>query len=491
MSYRILIVEDDINFRYAIKEIVPWTQNGFEIAGEAIHGKQALQILEKEKIDIVITDMSMPLMNGIELTKEISKRYPEIQVVAFSAYDDFVFVKEAMKNGAKDYILKQELNPDTVITTLKNICKAKEQKKEKENTRELLQYYSTKWLAAGTAPDRQIKEYISNLLKNKTVMLLKIVMPQKEDIKLILDNNLEKILFRKYDEEGNLFLIWSLLETNSIRQQSEEQRRIISQIQNYCTATSRVLVSSIAKGIDAFTKLPDELVQLISLLPYVKDQVILYTDYANTLKKREADFQYSTDAKISFAMLERDNNPLKKMETALLQRLPDEDKLNEAYVQFYYRVAQTEKFEENKTAEFIEKLLTQKTLYEKSAYLLSYIQRQWAEKNAGFTGAGQKIEAVAQYIQKHYMEDISLADIAEYVGLTENYLSNLFKTSTGENLTKYINKVRINKAINYLEHTSLKVYEIGELVGYKNTTYFSTMFKKITGQSVSDFRNGK
>ena len=231
MSYKILIVEDDINFRYAIREIVPWGENGFEIAGEAIHGIQALQILEKRKIDIVLTDMSMPLMNGIELTREISRKYPDILVVAFSAYDDFSFVKEAMKNGAKDYILKQELDPDEVIATLKNICKEKEQKYKKEDIRERLRYYTMKWLATGIVPDEQVQTYISGLLGERRVVLLKIMAPRKEEVDFILDKGKEKILFRKHDEEGNLYLIWQLLETSSMRQQLEEQHRIVNEIQ--------------------------------------------------------------------------------------------------------------------------------------------------------------------------------------------------------------------------------------------------------------------
>ncbi len=491
MSYKILIVEDDINFRYAIREIVPWGENGFEIAGEAIHGIQALQILEKRKIDIVLTDMSMPLMNGIELTREISRKYPDILVVAFSAYDDFSFVKEAMKNGAKDYILKQELDPDEVIATLKNICKEKEQKYKKEDIRERLRYYTMKWLATGIVPDEQVQTYISGLLGERRVVLLKIMAPRKEEVDFILDKGKEKILFRKHDEEGNLYLIWQLLETSSMRQQLEEQHRIVNEIQYSCQGASHILVSDSARGMREFLNLSGEVIQLQKILPYVREKVLLYADHAVFLKKREPDFLYQEDREISVMSLEKDRKPLEKMEAALLKKMPDEDKLNEAYVRFYYQISQAEKFGENKNAEFIEEIRKRSTMWEKSEYILSYINKQWDEKKAGFIGAGQNIEAAVHYIRKHYAEDISLADVAEYVGLNENYFCNLFKMSTGENLTKYINRVRIEKAMDFLEHTNLKVYEIGEMVGYNNTTYFSTMFKKITGQSVSEFRKRK
>lgn len=97
MRWKILIVEDDMNFRYAIRELVPWEEYGFEVVGEAVHGRQALEILKRKEVNIVLTDMEMPVMDGVTLTAEIKKNYPNIRVVALSAFDDFDFVKESMR----------------------------------------------------------------------------------------------------------------------------------------------------------------------------------------------------------------------------------------------------------------------------------------------------------------------------------------------------------------------------------------------------------
>lgn len=109
-----MIVEDDKFFRFAIKKAVSWEKYGFTIAGEAVHGAAALEYLKEHPVEVVVTDMSMPVMNGIELTAFIRETYPEILVIALSAYDDFEFVRESLKLGASDYILKQDIEKEDV-----------------------------------------------------------------------------------------------------------------------------------------------------------------------------------------------------------------------------------------------------------------------------------------------------------------------------------------------------------------------------------------
>ena len=103
---KILIVEDEFLLRQGIKNLVHWEQEGFQVVGETNNGKEALQLIESLHPHLVITDIVMPIMDGIELTGIIQERYPEIKVVVLSSYSDFEYIKSAMKNGAEDYLLK-------------------------------------------------------------------------------------------------------------------------------------------------------------------------------------------------------------------------------------------------------------------------------------------------------------------------------------------------------------------------------------------------
>jgi YesN/AraC family two-component response regulator len=108
-------VDDDQNYRYALNSILDWKVHGFSIVAEAIHGKHALNILKQQDIDIIITDMNMPQLNGVELIKEVKQVYPHIEIIALSSYDDFAFVKEAMRLGARDYVLKHDMKSEDIL----------------------------------------------------------------------------------------------------------------------------------------------------------------------------------------------------------------------------------------------------------------------------------------------------------------------------------------------------------------------------------------
>lgn len=117
---KILIVEDEFLLRQGIKNLVHWEQEGFQVVGETNNGKEALQLIESLHPHLVITDIVMPIMDGIELTGIIQERYPEIKVIVLSSYSDFEYIKSAMKNGAEDYLLKPTMNPDSLLKAVQS-----------------------------------------------------------------------------------------------------------------------------------------------------------------------------------------------------------------------------------------------------------------------------------------------------------------------------------------------------------------------------------
>lgn len=137
--YQILIVDDDQNYRYAIRSILNWNILGFAVRDEAINGRQALRKLQENRFDLVITDMSMPLMNGVELIKEAKVLFPDLIFLALSAYDDFEFVKESMKSGAADYILKYEMSEESLTSVICSVREKLDKRRKEERVRQLLE----------------------------------------------------------------------------------------------------------------------------------------------------------------------------------------------------------------------------------------------------------------------------------------------------------------------------------------------------------------
>ena len=131
--FQTLLVDDDFLVRSYLKTLDSWEKEGYEVVRDVQDGEEALEVMNQEKIDIVVTDISMPLMDGIELIKAVKKNWPEVSVIVLSCHDDFEYVKEAMRLGADEYILKNTLDENSLLEVLE---KANRGKKGKDYTGE-------------------------------------------------------------------------------------------------------------------------------------------------------------------------------------------------------------------------------------------------------------------------------------------------------------------------------------------------------------------
>lgn len=131
--YRLLLVDDEALIREAVSENVKWEQYGYEFAGSVENGREALAFIEKSPVDVVFTDICMPYMDGIALSRELNKRYPAIKIIILSGYDDFEYAKQALHCGVKDYLLKPitALELGEVLTKLKDEMDHETKKEEK------------------------------------------------------------------------------------------------------------------------------------------------------------------------------------------------------------------------------------------------------------------------------------------------------------------------------------------------------------------------
>ena len=130
---KLMIVDDDALMCNQIAALVDWEQLGIEIACYALSGQEAMEVLEKKPIDFILTDINMPGITGVELIEHINRNYPDIHVIALSGYDDFHFVRNSLKYGAYDYVLKSKLTKEGLETLIREIIKKKKKEGIKEN----------------------------------------------------------------------------------------------------------------------------------------------------------------------------------------------------------------------------------------------------------------------------------------------------------------------------------------------------------------------
>ena len=129
--FQTLLVDDDFLVRSYLKTLDSWEYEGYEVVRDVQDGEEALEVMNQEKIDIVVTDISMPLMDGIELIKAVKKNWPEVSVIVLSCHDDFEYVKEAMRLGADEYILKNTLDENSLLEVLEKAKAQIDAKKSK------------------------------------------------------------------------------------------------------------------------------------------------------------------------------------------------------------------------------------------------------------------------------------------------------------------------------------------------------------------------
>ncbi|MDO5423330.1 MAG: response regulator [Eubacteriales bacterium] len=488
MNYRILIVEDDANYRFAIREGVPWEEYGFTVVGEAIHGKQALEFLKKNPVDILLTDISMPQMNGVELTRRVRAEYPEIQIVVLSAYDDFAFVRESLKYGARDYILKQEMNPADVIQTVLKICETAEAEKEKVDGKERMEQELRLFLRGNRALSKEAADWLGGLWP-RCMYCAAMVWGPGEGLQAVLKRarQEENILYAVSDHECRV-LLFGKLECGSRRKLTEEQRGLAERILAWPEGMEKVFLSR-ESGADFQAKeLLEEVVRLADLQDWFgRNRIFLYYDYESRLAERNCAYVYIPKEETGLPTREEMEAELARMREHLRRMLPDEKHLNESFLRFMVCYARRLKADDWKQLTFYEELVRRGPVDEKEAFLRRELEKLWRQKEA-YAGKSPEIQKALRYLQEHFTEDLTLGDVAGAVELSENYFSNLFKAETGENLMHYINSLRIARAKELMASTNLKVYEIAEEVGYRNAAYFSTIFRKITKVSVSEYR---
>ena len=477
MVYQVMIVDDDINFRYALKEMIPWEKNGYHVAAEAIHGKQALEMMDHQLIHIVVTDMDMPVMNGVELTGQIKKKFPGTMVIACSAYDDFRFVKEAMRLGAEDYILKQDLDGEQVITLLRKLFAGRRQQRSEQIQQELSSEGFMEFLAG---KQERLPQTIPGFIRIQACsrIVLMLVYNQGSETDLYDRTDLDILLVQKVSEDKWIVL----LEQPSLSGMAEEAAWLESAASllagSFCGTTQVGLSDEYADA----GSLPQLYKKAAAALKYgymyTRKKVLHYLDIRRFEERADEELTFPSDKDLSAEQF------IQAVEGRIRLYMPDSWKTDRFLASCYMKWCRNHGIEENETA-FFEQVKSRYFLDDKLAFMREMTDRHQVY---AYHGTHPEIKAVVRYIQQHYAEDITLKDAADIAGLSENYFSNLFKQELGENFTAYINRVRIEQAKELLDHTNMRVYEVAEAVGFRNTTYFSTMFRKLMGMPVSEYR---
>ena len=516
---KILVVDDEPLVRRGIISMLEQDIEEAQIIGEAGTGSAAVKIIEKENPDVVLTDIIMPSMNGIELLKWIMLNRPKIKSVVLSCHQEFQYVKDAFLYGAVDYVLKYDIDTNTLEKMIESLKKALAEDKKIagtdtadffENDLDMIKSSFIRNIINGRIVDEaeilsKAKKYQLSVSLIEPSYILSISIDNKQDIsdskKEAYVKEFQGIARSVFSIECSFELVYEGQQSFIVLMQPMDESY---SIRNACVLLQEKIKAGfdicVSVGVSGKGNNFKHYAQMLSFAKKALDQkffsgslsIVFYEEIkqqtndtkAKALKKSIIDSIEELSLSDALLKIEKLYNLLKAGECAtVLQSKLIYISLEEALInvirdQFKGITSSNKEILEREFLYDTNELLKE-NLISAANHVINIIDIKKCSK---------PVYNTVVFINSYYSDSsVSLEMIAGKFGYTPAYLSRLFKKETGKNLVDYVNEVRIFAAKKLLKQTSKKVYEVAEQVGYSNYNYFSKVFKQYVGIAPSEF----
>jgi two-component system response regulator YesN len=529
---KVLIVDDEFLARIGLMTFIDWNQHGFEIIGEAENGQQALEFALVNHPDIIISDIQMPILNGIELIQAASEQGLKSKFVMLSSYDDFDLVKGALKAGAEDYVLKLQMEEESLLAVLAAVKRKielqrdeskshNEQKEAYNRDLDVLRQVLVRDLFNGkvlSAHDIQIKfnQYQLSFYANSFVCISFRLIPNnridgkhEETFKQLLKRNIKQLSSCQLIEcEEGYFIGLCSFETSHSTAAidltvSRLCKAIIAGTRDTLNLGMLVGVSTIHHGEDFLRQSYLEAMYAITQCSSDSTHSIAY--YHDSVNENEVPWLKSLDKHIAVVAAGLEDNDVLQIEqgfSALIgslehsATLPTELVMGNSYVLNYLVQDFVQRHNLEETLQWAEIKQSwndgsrTKGLHQYISWigLLKEMVCQIIEQESD---SHSIILRAKRYVHEHIAEPISLAEISNNLGLSSSYFSRLFSQENEQCFVDYVRQKKIEHAQALIRTSNKKMYEIAALTGYENVHYFSRVFKKTVGISPMEYRHGK
>ena len=535
--YSIILVDDEEEVRKSIIKKIEWQAAGFHVVGDAENGEDAMEKIEMLEPDVVLTDIRMPYMDGLQLAEKVRQRYPSMKVVIFSGYDDFEYAQRAIKLNVSEYILKP-VNVEELTSILKRIKENLDLEiEEKRNLSRLREKYRKslpiireqffnelvhKNLKKDLA-EQKLREYDIPILGARKWMLAAIDVEEGDVVESLSLHSEEELIpisvmqivreklegycrFALFQSasEADMVVITALDEDNSIT-------GLTDVLGDICKETKRILKVPVTIGIghscEDISGIPKAYQSAVDALGYKAIAGNGSTIYINDMEpvgSGKLEFDSLTEGElisaIKFGPEEKIESSVKnimeKMKTAKVHFRQQQVYMIGIFNSIIQMMQQYDLALEDIMGEELESMV----LFDKLKKIEEF--GQWLLRIAGKLNhlinqerdmtTRQVIQEAKQYILDNYQNpDLSVEMICRHLHMSPAYFSTVFKKETGQAYIAYLTEVRLNKAVELLNKTDDKTYIIASKVGYQEQNYFSYVFKKKVGVSPTRYRGAR
>jgi len=510
----ILIVDDDAIICRGLKEGIDWSEYGYKVMGSASDGEKAFDMIKRNTPDIVITDIKMPFMDGLELTKAIKTEYPLIKVILLTGYEDFEFARKALNLKAFEYILKPVDNEVLIRTVLRAAEELESEtvtRKQIEKSLLLLQRNYMRKLVAGTIRDEdmasEMRSHKISLADGFFVVLL-IKWDQYDAPRLpeLVEPGSSCILGGTLHEgyhgvsvdmgENEVVVVYNEIDLDCGKSETVNKAvrlayRMKEEIGSRFGSTVSIGIGSVYDKIGDINKSYNEACTAIEFRHlhggnrvYCIEDTGFPPDSANILIDGRMKELSQT---VKLGMKDEAVRIVESIKSDILSNKVISIKhigLIGIEMLIAAGIDDTNKYEVFRK---IQDMQTMDGIFgEIIAFVASASETIHSRRE---DQQGKIVEAAKQYIESNFAKsDLSLTEIAMHLHVSAVYLSSIFKQKLHVNYSDYLLTVRMEKAMELLRNTDLKIYEVSERTGYNNAHYFSSCFKKFTDYTPVEFK---
>ncbi len=526
--YKIFIVEDEIVVREGIRDNIDWESTDFIMAGEAPDGEMALPLIQEIKPDILITDIKMPFMDGLELCRIVRKSMPWIKIVIISGHDEFNYAKEAISIGVTEYMLKPVSSVELLKQLNKVAIKIENEKEEKANiekiknqlnsNRESIKEKFLNEVSLGIITTKEALEkasYFNIDLVSRYYLVEIIEIEKSENIKyfnqeelleidIIISNYIEKnpeiIRFKRNLEEFVL-----IIKGESEKDLEEISYRTAQSIKYEVERTTECILSigigSVQERVHGIAySFKDASTANRQKILLGKGKIIDINDIK--IDKEESRLLDISKISITDFLKVGSKQSINGFLDEYIKCLNTTGLKSIMYIHYAFLniVLNTVKFIENLEGDnkkVIEEISNSENTLLGIVSINQFKEQAFNILSKAFDYRDNIVESkylnviamAKKYINENYSDSsMSLNSVAAFVNISPSHFSTIFSQETGETFIEYLTKTRINKAMELLKTTSQKTFEISYAVGYNDPHYFSHLFKKVTGRTPREFR---
>lgn len=537
--YTVLLVEDEEMIRNAIKKVIPWKELGFQLVGEMENGKETIEFLENRNVDLIITDICMPFVDGLELTNYIRNRNMKTKIVIITGHDDFEYAKQALSLGVSDYILKPVTAKEFSEVLIKVRNQLDEEKRHIEYLKSLQKKYKRTIKAAQEAFLKELlckeigEEIIEKRLEELSLFihgdayqvaafnlgdnLVKSKLYTGDDLDIPILNfavcNVVQEVINRYSHLWKVVHIgdsvFAIIFVQKFEGDMDFEGAVMDSLNSIIKNLEAYLGIKISIGLGgkerSLSKINLSYKEGLELTEY---QVILGSGKIIDGSQLEGDFiSIKEEILPLFQSLEYNlklkterevNKDLEEIFNVLSNRPIKISQFKSILLKLFICIINTGDeiiYDKDKKMEmevdWIDKVFSKSNLKD-----ILYAYKNLCHEILSRVSFGQQCESREKmkqaciYIEENFSNpDLCVQELCDYLYVSSSYFSKAFKETTGKTFLEYLNDVRLEESIKLLTYTNLHSYEIAYKCGFKDPQYFSQWFKGKTNFTPKQYRN--